>query len=147
MRNLSILTALAFTIFSSFNKKPIAVNDSTKHDSESITLDSTTWRLTKICNTGSPVQIANPKAFIRFNTNNGRVNGNGSCNSFGGTLSANGNSLKLGNIFSTKMFCQEVRGIENEFFSQLQTVTGYTINEKKLILFNGGDAVLEFEAG
>lgn len=62
-------------------------------------------------------------------------------------MSVEGNSLKLGNIFSTKMYCNELQATENEFFSRLQKVTGFTINEKKLTLFNGDDAVLEFVAG
>lgn len=146
MRNILILPALAFMILSS-NKKTMAINGSQNHGNEEKMLDSTKWRLTKIYTTDSFVQVSSTKAFIRFNSSDGKVNGNGSCNSFGGKLIVDGNSLRLGNIFSTKMYCNEVQAIENEFFSQLQKVTGYTINEKKLILFNGDDAVLEFEAG
>jgi heat shock protein HslJ len=147
MRHLLILPALAFTILSSFNKEPMAINNIYNHGNEEKTLDSAKWQLTRIYHSDSFVQVSGTKAFIRFNSSDGKVNGNGSCNSFGGRLSVDGNSLKLGNIFSTRMFCNEVQAIENQFFSQLQQVTGYTINEKKLILFNGDDAVLEFEAG
>jgi heat shock protein HslJ len=110
-------------------------------------LDSAKWTLTRIFNSDSVMQVSGTKAFIRFNSSEGRINGNGSCNSFGGKLSVDGNSLKAGNIFSTKMYCNEVQAIENEFFSQLQKVTRYALNEKKLTLFNGDAAVLEFEAG
>ena len=147
MRNILILPALAFTILSSFNNKTMAINDSPNHDNEEKILDSAKWTLTKIFNSDSFLQVSGAKAFIRFNRSEGRINGNGSCNSFGGKLSVDGNSLKLGNIFSTKMYRNEVPAIENEFFSQLQKVTRYTLNEKKLILFNGDDAVLEFEGG
>jgi heat shock protein HslJ len=147
MRNILILPALAFTILSSFNKKTMAINDSPNHGTEEKMLDSAKWTLIRVFNNDSFMQVSGTKAFIRFNSSEGRINGNGSCNSFGGKLSVDGNSLKLANIFSTKMYCNEVQAIENEFFSQLQKVTGYTIHEKKLILFNGDDAVLEFEAG
>lgn len=147
MRNIFILTVLVVTVLSSFNKKKMTINDPQHQGDGEITHDSTKWRLTRICNTDSVEQVPGTKAFIYFNTGEGRINGNGGCNSFGGKLSVEGNSLKLGNIFSTKMYCNEVQAIENEFFSRLQKVTGYTISEKKLILFNGDDAVLEFEAG
>jgi heat shock protein HslJ len=147
MRNILISMLLALTILSSFNKKTMAINDFQNYGNENKMLDSAKWRLTRIFNSDSFMQVTSSKAFIRFNAGEGRINGNGSCNSFGGKLSVDGNSLKLGNIFSTKMYCNEVPAIENEIFSQLQKVTRYTLNEKKLTLFNGDDAVLEFEAG
>jgi len=147
MRNILVSMVLALTILSSFNKKNMAINDSQNFGNEEKMLDSAKWTLTRIFNSDSFMQLSGTKAFIRFNSSEGRINGNGSCNSFGGKLSVDGNSLKLGNIFSTKLYCNEVQAIENEFFSQLQKVTRYTIYEKKLILFNGDDSVLEFEAG
>lgn len=147
MRNTFILTVLVVTVLSPFTKNQMAINDSKNQNSEIITLDSTKWRLTRICNTDSFVLVSGTKAFIHFNTGDGNVNGNGSCNSFGGKMSVDGKSLKLGNIFSTKMYCNEVQATENEFFSHLQKVTRYTIKENKLILFSDENAVLEFEAG
>jgi hypothetical protein len=40
-----------------------------------------------------------------------------------------------------------VQSIENEFFRQLEKVTRYEIKGKKLLLFEGDNRVLEFEAG
>ncbi len=114
---------------------------------QEITLDSTRWWLTKIYTADSFTEISTKKAFIKFNKADGKVSGNGSCNSFGGKLIINGNNLSLNNIFSTKMYCADVQSIENEFFRQLEKVTRYEIKEKILLLFEGDNRVLEFEAG
>jgi len=114
---------------------------------QKITLDPTKWRLTKIYTADSFTEVSTKKAFIKFNKADGKISGNGSCNSFGGKLTVNGNNLSLDNIFSTKMYCDEVQSIENEFFRQLEKVTRYEIKGKILLLFEGDNRVLEFEAG
>lgn len=138
---------LAVAILSSFSKTQAGVNNYQNRVKQEITLDSNKWRLTKIYTTDSVMLVPGTKAFFHFNIAGGKINGNGGCNSFGGKVTVDGNNLKLGNIFSTKMYCNEIQPVENEFFSQLQKVTRYEIKGKKLILFNADDAVLEFEAG
>ena len=147
MRHILIFTVLAIMLLSSFNKKQVEMTDTENQFREEITLDSVQWRLKKIYNTDSFVQVSNTKAFIHFNTSDGRINGNGSCNSFGGKLTVHGNSLRLDNIFSTKMYCTDVQAIEDQFFRQLQLVTGFEIKGNKLLLLAGDTLVLEFEAG
>jgi heat shock protein HslJ len=133
-------------ILSSFNKKQLEMNDSQNQFREEITPDSIQWRLTKIYNADSFVQVSNTKGFIHFNTGDGRINGNGSCNSFGGKLTVYGNNLRFDNIFSTKMYCTDVQTIEDQFFRQLQLVTGFEIKGNRLQLLAGDILVLEFEA-
>ena len=123
------------------------MNNSQNQFKEEITLDTIKWRLTRIYHTDSFLQVSNTKAYIHFNTSEGRVNGNGSCNSFGGKATINGNSLRFDNIFSTKMYCTEVQKIEDQFFRQLQLVTGYELEGNKLLLLAGDILVLEFDAG
>ena len=147
MLNTFIFTVLAAMILSSFSKKQVSMNNYQTWFKKEITLDSIKWWLARVYTTDSFVQVSNPKAFIQFNISGGKINGNGSCNSFGGKATIVGNTLSFGNIFSTKMYCTEVQSIENEFLRQLQRVNRYEINGKKLILFNGDDAVLEFEGG
>ncbi len=38
----------------------------------------------------------------------------GSCNSFGGSLAVDGDNIVFDNIFSTKMYCDDVQSIEND---------------------------------
>lgn len=142
-----IFILLAVTILSSFSKKQMLVTDSQNQAKGEIMLDSTKWWLTRIHTTDSFTQVSGKKAFVHFNIAGEKISGNGSCNSFGGKVTVEGNKLSFGNIFSTKMLCNEVQSIEDEFFRQLQRVTTYEIKGKKLILFNADNAILEFKAG
>ncbi len=121
------------------------MNDYQNQGKQGITLDFNKWWLSKIYTTDSFTQIVAKKAFISFKTAEGRINGNGSCNSFGGKVTVDGNNLSFGNIFSTKMYCKDVQSIEDEFFRQLQKVTRYELKEKRLLLFEGDKLLLEFE--
>jgi heat shock protein HslJ len=142
MRNTIIFSALTLLILSSFTGAP--GNDPVK--SPILTLETNKWWLATIYRTDGYTQVLLRKAFINFNTSGGKISGNGSCNSFGGSLSIDGNNLNLGNIFSTKMYCDAVQSIENDFFSQLRKVTRYEIKGNKLLLFAGEDLLLEFES-
>lgn len=110
-----------------------------------LTLDTNKWWLTTIYRADGYTQVLSRKAFISFNTPNRKISGNGSCNSFGGSLIVDGNNLDIGNTFSTKMYCDEVQSIEDDFFRQLQKATRYEIKGNKLLLFEGENLLLEFE--
>lgn len=100
------------------------------------------WKLTRI--EGSAVE--SKKALIRFDEQNRRAGGNSGCNGFGGTLVKNGNQIKISQIISTKMFCQEGSDIENKFLNNLERVTNYQITDNRLMLLTGNTKILEFEA-
>jgi heat shock protein HslJ len=99
------------------------------------------WKLTKI--NGENIDAS--KAFIKFDEAKNSVGGNGGCNAFGGQMMKNGAKLKLSQIFSTKMFCEQSSEIENKFFGNLDKVTEYSIIGSRLILKSGDVVVLEFE--
>lgn len=101
----------------------------------------TEWKLTRI--EGNVVK--NEKAFIRFDETKNSAGGNGGCNVFGGSLSKIGNKLKISEVFSTKMFCQDGSDVENKFFANLDRVTEYEIKDGKLFLMANRTVVLEFE--
>lgn len=100
------------------------------------------WKLTRIEN--RPIN-SKSKAAISFDQRNNRVSGNGGCNGFGGNLSINGSSIRVSQVISTKMFCEQGSDVENGFFNQLERVTRFDLNNGKLQLFNGSRIVLEFE--
>jgi heat shock protein HslJ len=105
----------------------------------------TKWSLRKIFN-GDKEETINTKAFIRFDQSKGSAGGNGSCNSFGSTASVNGNEVSFKNIFSTKMYCEQVQQIESKYFKQLQNVNRFEIKEKDLTLYHDKVKLLEFTA-
>ena len=85
------------------------------------------------------------EAFIRFDEQKKSAGGNGGCNVFGGELTKTGNRIKISNIISTKMFCDERFRVENKFLASLDRVTNYEIRNGKLFLMVNNRVVLEFE--
>lgn len=108
-------------------------------------LFDTKWSLKKIYENGKEEAI-DTKAFIRFDKEKGSAGGNGSCNSFGSTSSINGNEVSFKNIFSTKMYCEQVQQIENKYFGKLEKVNRFEIKEKTLVLYHDKEKLLEFVA-
>src|SRR6187200_1154522 len=106
-------------------------------------LFDTKWSLKKIYE-NSNEEAVNTKAFIRFDKEKKSAGGNGSCNSFGSTATINGNEVSFENIFSTKMYCEQVQQIENKFLGSLEKVNRYEIKDKSLFLYNDKDLLLEF---
>src|SRR5688572_5136930 len=106
-------------------------------------LYNTKWALKKIHGNEG---IVNTKAFIRFDQQKGSAGGNGSCNNFGSSATINGNEANFKNVFSTKMYCEQVQQIENKFLSSLEKVTRYEIKDKSLLLYQDKELLLEFVA-
>lgn len=100
------------------------------------------WLLLKI--DGQKVDAG--KAFIKFDETKKTAGGNGGCNVFGGNLSKNGYEIKISQVFSTKMFCEETSDVENKFLQNLEKVTSYEFVKGKLHLLAGDKIVLEFGA-
>ena len=108
-------------------------------------LYNTKWSLKKIY-TDDKEETVNTKAFIRFDKEKGSAGGNGSCNSFGSSATINGNEVSFKNIFSTKMYCEQVQPIENTYFGKLEKVNRFEIKDKTLVLYHEKEKLLEFLA-
>jgi heat shock protein HslJ len=108
-------------------------------------LFETKWSLKKIYENGKEEAIST-KAFIRFDKEKGSAGGNGSCNSFGSTASVNGNDVSFKNIFSTKMYCEQVQQIENKYFGKLEKANRFEIKNKTLSIYHDKEKLLEFLA-
>ena len=111
----------------------------------STALYNTKWSLKKIHDNDNK-EIVNTKAFIRFDKEKGSAGGNGSCNSFGSSPTINGNEVSFKNVFSTKMYCEQVQQIENKFLGSLEKVTRYEIKDSSLFLYRDKELLLEFVA-
>ena len=106
-------------------------------------LFDTKWSLKKIYSDGKEETVST-KAFIRFDKEKGSAGGNGSCNSFGSNATINGNEVSFKNIFSTKMYCEQVQQIENNFLAGLQKINRFEIKDKTLFLYQDKEIMLEF---
>ena len=112
---------------------------------DTVPLYNTKWLLKKIHN-GDSIENVDTKAFIRFDKSKGSAGGNGSCNSFGSNVTISGDEISFKNIFSTKMFCDDVQKTENSFFAQLNKVNRFKIKGKNLLLHQDKNLLLEFLA-
>ena len=108
-------------------------------------LFDTKWKLTRM-ETGGTLQEVNTKAFIRFNKEKKSAGGNGGCNTFGSTLSLDGNKISFSGIFSTKMYCEGIQQSEDIFFKLLEKINRFEARDHSLFLYNGEVLLLEFRS-
>ena len=75
----------------------------------------------------------------------GEVSGFAGCNRFGATYVAQGDSLRLGPIRSTRMACDAGMSLERDFLLALDTVRGYRVNDRHLELLGLNGTIAEFD--
>jgi|CXWL01.1.fsa_nt_gi heat shock protein HslJ len=136
MKLITFISAGAFILFSAFVMKKENIKQATP-------LYDTKWTLNKI-HTEAGVEEVLTKAFIKFNREKKSAGGNGSCNSFGSDFSIGNDKISFKNIFSTKMYCDGVQQTEDAFFRQLGKVNRFEVKDKKLLLYQDKDVLLEF---
>ncbi len=108
-------------------------------------LFDTKWLLKKIRSETGVEEVAT-KAFIKFNELKKSGGGNGSCNTFGSSTTINNNEISFKNIFSTKMYCEDVQKTEDAYLKQLGKVNRFEIKGNILLLYTDNDVLLEFLA-
>lgn len=104
-----------------------------------------TWELTYI--SGQKIAFnglfPDKKPSISFNIPSAIVNGNGSCNGYGGKVKVQGNKITISDIIATMMACEG--GGEPIFFRTLEKVTHYSITaDNTLTMLTGDIAVMNF---
>ena len=133
MKQLTVITAIL-----------IALSSFRTDTNDSVDLYNTKWLLKSI-HTKDEVSYTYTNAFVSFDETKKRISGNGSCNTFGGSLEVKDNFIRFGQLFSTKMFCEQVQKIETDFFAALSKVNRYEIKGNSLLMYQGEKLVLEFE--
>ena len=123
----------------------LSCNSSKESMQATTPLYNTKWSLKKIY-TGNTTQLVDTNAFIRFDKEKGSAGGSGSCNNFGSTLTINDSEISFKNIFSTKMYCEAVQQIENDFLNRLKNANRFEIKDKALFLYHDKEKLLEFLA-
>ena len=116
-------------------------NNEAKNQSKS--LYETKWSLRKI-HTGKEDFDVNGKAFIQFDDEKNSAGGNGGCNSFGSSAIIDGNTISFTNIFSTKMYCEEVQESENAYLKTLSLSNRFEIKGGTLLIYRDKILMLEF---
>ncbi|MCI0516958.1 MAG: META domain-containing protein [Woeseiaceae bacterium] len=120
---LLLLAAVAF--FTLKHLKPIA-------DSNADTpLAGTDWRPVSI---GDRIVPGDTRLHLRFEVD-GKLNGNGGCNSFFGTYTLDGSDMDIGPIGATRMACPEPQmDLEARFFHALESAESFVTRRNHLLL-------------
>jgi putative lipoprotein len=108
-------------------------------------IKGTAWRLSSL---GGEDAAAGVVSTLTFNDGNNNISGNGGCNSFGGKVSFDGAKLKIADVFSTMMACEQPK-MEQEaaFLAALAKTASYTAEGGTLTLLDGsGTAVATLTA-
>lgn len=101
-----------------------------KINTQEITFKDTKWKLVEIMGK----KQTNSEAFISFATQDNKVFGNNSCNSFSGSYEVkNGNQITLSQIATTMRACME-ETVEIPFMDVLGKVDNYSLNGNTLTL-------------
>jgi heat shock protein HslJ len=112
---------------------------------KTLQVDTGRWYLKTVYKHDGKIAVSGNRAWLNIDTAGNRAGGKGSCNSFGSTMKMEGNSISFTNIFSTKMYCEDVQPIENAYLDLLSKVDRFSMSDKTLQLYKGDELLLEFE--
>ena len=106
-----------------------------------------TWTLTAYGPPGAPIPVpSGSHASLTFH-DNGAVDGNSGCNSFGGEYTVDGDQIKFSGLVSTLMACEEpLMSQEGIVFQVLDGTATYKIDGDTLTITNAGMALV-FQSG
>src|SRR5688572_1543070 len=141
-KTLIILIIALPAVISCSNKitPPMTTQDTIK----TLQVDTGRWYLKTIYKPGDKIMVSGDRAWLNIDTAKNRAGGKGSCNSFGSTMKLEGSSISFTNIFSTKMYCEDVQHIETAYLDQLSKVDRFAMLDKTLQFYKGSELLLEF---
>ncbi len=74
-----------------------------------------------------------------------QVSGKAFCNNYGGSANVNGNKIHFSQMFSTKMFCQDLAEAEDLYLADLSKVNTFKIEGDKLMLYHQNKLLMVFK--
>ena len=111
---------------------------------DSPALEGTQWLLVTL---GGDPPLAGTEPSAEFSAD--QISGSAGCNTYFGTYTVNGDSIKFGDVASTEMYCMEPEGVmerEQAFLTALASITSYRLAREGLELLDGtGTVILAFE--
>lgn len=88
-----------------------------------------------------------PKLTISFDDKSNQVSGFAGCNTFFGSYSIKGDTIKFGAIGASKKFCQkEINTVESHFLNILNKVNSFSVRDNNLILSENDTILLKATA-
>ncbi|MBQ8863513.1 MAG: META domain-containing protein [Rikenellaceae bacterium] len=116
-----------------------------KGKSTNAELTGTTWKAITLNIDGTNTTISDKAEGYTLIISEGRVNGQGDCNSYFGNFSSKNGKISISGMGSTKAMCPNQER-EDKFMQILATANGYSIENDKLMLLRDGSVVAIFKA-
>jgi len=147
MKKIFIVTIAIFALVSCKSTQSVGKGEQSSQEKVSVEqqfVEENKWELISF-NGQSPKDVG----FVRtipaliINMAENKIGGNAGCNSFGGAVMVEGNTISFDKIFSTKMYCEGVP--EHEFFQMLEQPLQFEIDNNVLKLEQEGKILLEFK--
>ena len=92
-----------------------------------------TWTLSNVV--GGQFSVPTQGRIVLTLTSDGKVSGQGACNSYSGSYTVSGQSIVFGKLVSTQMACAApLMAIDTAYFAALQTMTGWQVSGSNLTL-------------
>jgi heat shock protein HslJ len=110
-------------------------------------LEGVTWKLTAMGAQGNPQPVVDAgRVTLAFDFGEGRVQGNGGCNSYSAEFEVNGSKITIGPAMSTLMACfpQEVMDQETAYHQTLAKAERFEVGGGRLSIFTSDGQVLVF---
>jgi heat shock protein HslJ len=118
-------------------------------DMDMVQLEGPEWVLKSYLNQEGELVDTLEGTFTSANFIEGQVNGNASCNGYFGGYEMDGNSISIGPLASTEMFCGSPPGVmdqEMAFLSVMGSASEYKIEAAQLLLLDAnGETSLVFD--
>ena len=110
-------------------------------------LEGVTWKLTVMGAEGDPeLAVGDGRVTLAFDFGEGRVYGNGGCNSYSAEFDINGSKISIGRAMSTLMACfpEEVKEQETAYHQTLAKAERYEVGGGVLRIYTSDGQVLVF---
>jgi heat shock protein HslJ len=143
MKTINIYGVRLLTIFAAvFFVSIISGCGSSKTTDKYADLSGTEWTMFEM---NENKYEAPEKVTIKFDETGKKVTGKAPCNSYGAASTINSNKLSFSDIYSTKMFCDNMKD-EQDFMDALKKVYAYQTAKDMLYFFNSdGNVIFRFK--
>lgn len=105
------------------------------------------WELRELDGAAAPLGAGGKRATLRFDADSPRFSGFSGCNSYFGTYTLDGASLRFGDIGMTKMACDEGMPLEQQLGAALQATRRFELTGDSLTLSGDARPVAKFVRG
>jgi len=109
-------------------------------------LKNTFWSLSYLQNDNPISHPGKPEVHLIFHINDNTINGSDGCNKIAAKYTLEKNHIKIYDLISTRMYCENIMEQSNKFLDALKKVDTLTINGTELILYDDSIELASFQA-